>query len=256
MTLQATWRDKIATSPVLKAYAADHGALFTPAYGEDAQKLSMPIVQANAWQLYNSGKTKVSPGLGWASRRSDPEPPRERAQCRTRRPKPRTSPSPHARTWRTAAGWLVLGPPRAGRLADEMDRLADQDVPPYTAPGLLPGLLGLALLLFGALLAARSLLRGAASARPAHGAPVAGGRAALVILLCVVFGTMLVGHGLPFWLAATLFVAAAILLLQRPILRPGLRPNLAAAGRAALIGLCAGWAITLVFQHIFLVRLP
>ena len=61
MTLQATWRDKIATSPVLKAYAADHGALFTPAYGEDAQKLSMPIVQANAWQLYNSGKTKVSP---------------------------------------------------------------------------------------------------------------------------------------------------------------------------------------------------
>ena len=85
---------------------------------------------------------------------------------------------------------------------------------------------------------------------------MAGGRAALVILLCVVFGTMLVGHGLPFWLAATLFVAAAILLLQRPILRPGLRPNLAAAGRAALIGLCAGWAITLVFQHIFLVRLP
>ncbi len=60
-TLQAIWKDKIATSEALKAYAADHGALFTPSYGEEAQKLSIPVVQANAWQLYNSGKAKVSP---------------------------------------------------------------------------------------------------------------------------------------------------------------------------------------------------
>ncbi len=60
-TMQAIWRDTIANNPKLKAYAADHGALFAPAYGEAAQKLAFPAVQANAWQLFNSGKAKVSP---------------------------------------------------------------------------------------------------------------------------------------------------------------------------------------------------
>lgn len=60
-TMQAIWRDRIATSEKLKAYAAKNGALFAPAYGEDAQKLAFPVVQANAWQLFNSGKAKVSP---------------------------------------------------------------------------------------------------------------------------------------------------------------------------------------------------
>ncbi len=59
--MQAVWRDTVATSAKLKAYASDHGALFAPAYGEDAQKLAFPAVQANAWQLFNSGKAKVSP---------------------------------------------------------------------------------------------------------------------------------------------------------------------------------------------------
>jgi len=60
-TLQALWRDKIASSESLRKYAADKGALFAPAYGEAAQKLAFPAVQANAWQLFNSGKTKISP---------------------------------------------------------------------------------------------------------------------------------------------------------------------------------------------------
>lgn len=60
-TMQAIWKDKIANSAKLKAYALDHGALFAPAFGEEAQKLAFPAVQANAWQLYNSGKAKVSP---------------------------------------------------------------------------------------------------------------------------------------------------------------------------------------------------
>ena len=76
------------------------------------------------------------------------------------------------------------------------------------------------------------------------------GRAALVIVLCVLFGAVLVGHGLPFWLAATLYVTASILLLRRQ------RADAKAAAVAALIGLGAGGAITLVFQQIFLVRLP
>ena len=60
-TMQAVWRDTIANNAKLKAYAADHGALFAPTYGDEAQKLAFPSVQANAWQLFNSGKAKVSP---------------------------------------------------------------------------------------------------------------------------------------------------------------------------------------------------
>src|SRR6202023_191728 len=51
-----------------------------------------------------------------------------------------------------------------------MDRLENQDINPYTIPGLLPGLLGIAMTILGALLAARCwrphLLASAAGARP------------------------------------------------------------------------------------------
>ncbi len=59
--LEAIWRDTIANSAKVKAYAAKNGALFGPVSGEEAQKLAFPAVQANAWQLFNSGKAKVSP---------------------------------------------------------------------------------------------------------------------------------------------------------------------------------------------------
>ena len=59
--MDAVWRDVIGKSDKLRAYAAKNGALFAPASGEAAQKLAFPAVQANAWQLFNSGKAKVSP---------------------------------------------------------------------------------------------------------------------------------------------------------------------------------------------------
>src|SRR6267154_368231 len=39
-------------------------------------------------------------------------------------------------------------------------------------------------------------------------------RLLLVLGLCLTFGVVLVGHGLPFWLAAAIFVSTAILSLQ------------------------------------------
>ena len=60
-TMEAIWKGKIADSAALRAYAANRGALFAPAYGAQAQALAFPAVQANAWQLFNSGKAKVSP---------------------------------------------------------------------------------------------------------------------------------------------------------------------------------------------------
>src|ERR1700760_4380693 len=54
-----------------------------------------------------------------------------------------------------ALGWMALG---AAILIGSwtMDRLENQDVNPYTVPGLLPGLLGIAMTILGALLALRS----------------------------------------------------------------------------------------------------
>ena len=60
-TLEKLWGEKIANSEALKKYASDRGALFTPFYGEDAQKRVWPTVQADAWMLHAAGRTKMSP---------------------------------------------------------------------------------------------------------------------------------------------------------------------------------------------------
>jgi tripartite-type tricarboxylate transporter receptor subunit TctC len=60
-TLDKIWANQIANSETLKKYATSRGALFDPLYGEAAQKAVFPAVQNNAWNLYNSGKAKVSP---------------------------------------------------------------------------------------------------------------------------------------------------------------------------------------------------
>jgi len=157
-----------------------------------------------------------------------------------------------------AGGWFVLG--LAVLIASlRMDRLASQNINPYTVPGLLPALLGIAMMLLATLLGLRSWRRGALAAGSSRRAVdlAVVRRVALVLGLCVVFGVVLVGHGLPFWLAAAIFFSVAIIVLQAP--------QRAAAGRgltmrdvvvAIVIGAGAGGAITLVFQQIFLVRLP
>lgn len=60
-TVERIWAQNIAKSDALKKYATSRGALFDPLSGEEAQKAVWPAVQANAWNLYASGKTKVSP---------------------------------------------------------------------------------------------------------------------------------------------------------------------------------------------------
>ena len=157
-----------------------------------------------------------------------------------------------------SAGWFALG--LAVLIASlRMDRLESQNINPYTVPGLLPGLLGIAMMLLAALLALRSWRRGGlAPVRERRGVdPAVVRRVALVLVLCVVFDVLLVGHGLPFWLAAALFVAVAIVTLQGPQRATlGQRLGVRDVVYAVVIGACAGGAITLVFQQIFLVRLP
>jgi hypothetical protein len=157
----------------------------------------------------------------------------------------------------SALGWMGLGIAiLIGSVT--MDRLENQDINPYTIPGLLPGLLGIAMTILGALLGLRSWrphLLASGNRAPVDRAELK--RLLLVLGLCLAFGVGLVGHGLPFWLAAAIFVTVAILSLQYQQRKSaGERLNLRRLVTTAAIGLGAGAVITLVFQEIFLVRLP
>ncbi len=156
-------------------------------------------------------------------------------------------------------GWVALG--SAILIASvRMDRLEEQHINPNTAPGLLPGLLGIVMLMLGLLLVVRSWRRG--GLHPGAGESMqerwaATKRIVMVLALCATFAVILVGHGLPFWAAGALFVTVAILSLQHAQrVAEGQKLTLRKVLTTALIGLGAGIIITLVFQEIFLVRLP
>ena len=60
-TMQKIWTDNIAKNAAIKAYATNKGALFAPVAGDAALAAAMPAIQANAWLLHSTGKTKVAP---------------------------------------------------------------------------------------------------------------------------------------------------------------------------------------------------
>ena len=158
-----------------------------------------------------------------------------------------------------AIGWIVFG---AAVLVGSitMDRLAQQNINPVTVPGLLPGLLGIAMILLGSVLGVRSLRRGAlhqaAGARSAEQREQAR-RVWAAIALCTGYGVVLVGHGIPFWLASTVYVTVSILVFQRMSRDPDERRLDAAAwAKALVIGATSSVVTWLVFEMVFLVRLP
>ncbi|MEO5669505.1 MAG: tripartite tricarboxylate transporter TctB family protein, partial [Ramlibacter sp.] len=138
--------------------------------------------------------------------------------------------------------------------------LEAQHINPYTVPGLLPGLLGIAMILLGLVLAERSRERGAftqARLPPTVDAREERKRVWVVAALCVGYGVVLIGHGIPFWIASTIYVTASILIVQR-MSRDPLQRQFTARGvaKAVVIGLASSVITQLVFQEIFLVRMP
>lgn len=162
-----------------------------------------------------------------------------------------------------SVGWIVLGVAvLIGSIT--MDRLEAQHINPYTVPGLLPGLLGVMMIVLGGVLALRSWRRIAL-----HGPAAPAGtdqradqreqwrRIAIVAALCITYCVVLIGHGLPFWLASAIYVAGSIVILQR-IGRDDPAQALAPRSviKASVIGLTSAVITHLVFQDLFLVRLP
>jgi len=126
--------------------------------------------------------------------------------------------------------------------------------------GLLPGLLGIGMVVLGTVLAWRSWRRGAlriaapAASRDRHDERR---RIGLAILLCGGYGVVLIGHGLPFWLASTVYVAGAILVFRRLSRDPQERrftPR--SVLQALVIAVATAFITQWVFQELFLVRLP
>jgi hypothetical protein len=121
-----------------------------------------------------------------------------------------------------------------------MDRLERHGAALYTAPGLVPGLLGLVILGLGVMLALRT-----AGANQSLGGRW--GETALVMALCLGYAAGLVGR-VPFWLATFVFVTAFIVLFEYPA-----RRRMAVA---PLYGAATSLLVTWLFQSVFLVRLP
>jgi tripartite-type tricarboxylate transporter receptor subunit TctC len=60
-TFDMIWETRIQDSEVLRTYARERGAVFTPFHGEAAQERGMATVQLAAWSLYDAGAAPVDP---------------------------------------------------------------------------------------------------------------------------------------------------------------------------------------------------
>lgn len=152
------------------------------------------------------------------------------------------------RTW--GPMWVVLGAAMTvGAL--RIDRLESQGVEWFAAPGLLPGVLGVIIMLNGLLIALRARRMPAGGVDSAHDWR----RIGLTLVLCLGFAAGLVGRGMHFGVAAGLYLFSHIALLQwneRKAAGQAVRGLLVAA--AVAVG--GALIVPYIFESVFLVRLP
>ena len=153
----------------------------------------------------------------------------------------------------TAAVLFAFGLGVVG-FAWNMPTFVEQSHTGLTAPGIVPGFHGAVIALLAVLLGLRAVRRGAFQ-RGVEGRALGPGdarRLGIAAALGVLYAGVLVGRA-PFWLASALFVFAftAIFEWERG---PQGRPRRLI--EAALIGIGTGITVMLVFERVFLVRLP
>lgn len=174
--------------------------------------------------------------------------------------------------WLGLAFWAALGL-AIFAAAWRMDRLGHQGISPWSAPGLLPGVVGAAMIVFALGLAVQ-MWRAPASAagdeaviddpdmnvdrsESANEPLEQSGRlgSSLAALMCVLFAGASLGRGWPFQLEAALFILAFTAVFSWPAWRAHgsvMRGLLITAAVAAVAAL----AIGALFERVFLVRLP
>jgi hypothetical protein len=138
-----------------------------------------------------------------------------------------------------------------------MPRLENRHIHPATIPGLVPIILSAALTLCGALLALRSWRIDAPGGWRGLMALFTTRQAVrvLVILGLALIHTLVLVGWLPFWAAAMLFIFAFIVIFETWLSDTPASP-LSSLAWAIAIAVIGGGGIYLVFERIFLVRLP
>jgi hypothetical protein len=166
--------------------------------------------------------------------------------------------------WKDLLTSLALVALGSGVVAESlrMPRFERFNANPYTLPGIVPGVLGAILALFGVIMLARTVVawrRGRAVPAAAGAAePGSARRVALTLVLTLGYGAVLIGR-VPFLAATLLFVWAFLLAFQwsPALVAEGRRgPLLRYVGGALLQALLVAGIVTYVFERVFLVRLP
>lgn len=156
-----------------------------------------------------------------------------------------------------SVAWMAIGVAVVGG-ALAMDRLEAFGATLYTAPGLVPGLLGALLCGLGVVLFVRSLRAGALvelRTGVTVGDEARAGRKRVVVALALILVYLLglVGR-LPFAVATFAFVASFMLVFHG---RSGGASTLARRlAIAVAVALVTAASVTLLFEQVFLVRLP
>jgi hypothetical protein len=149
--------------------------------------------------------------------------------------------------------WVVLG---AAVVAASwrLERMESQGVKWFGTPGLVPGLLGAAIILAGAALSWRAW-RAPVPAGEGAAAATDWRRVSITLVLCLAYAAGLVGHGLPFSLATGVYLFVHISVLQwREQASAGQRRRGLVLAAAVAVG--AAVLVPFVFEQLFLVRLP
>jgi putative tricarboxylic transport membrane protein len=155
----------------------------------------------------------------------------------------------------TAVVLLAFGLAVVG-LALRMPTFVEQSGTGLTAPGIVPGFHGTVIALLSVVLGMRALRRGFAAHAPAS-TSTASGTDALRLFAAAALGTIYAGvliGRMPFWLATALFVFGFTAGFEWTT--PGPRGRGRQLIEAAAIALATGWGVHLVFEDLFLVRLP
>jgi hypothetical protein len=147
------------------------------------------------------------------------------------------------------AGWLFFGVLIVAESL-RMDRFTSMGAELYTMPGFVPGMIGSVIMVLGAVLMLRGWRRRVASRQDAPEGPLLNRRITLTLALSLSYAGGLIGRA-PFWLSTFLFVAAFVACFTPPATSP-----LRRGAVAVLAGVLTTTIITLVFEQVFLVRLP
>lgn len=143
-------------------------------------------------------------------------------------------------------------------LTSRMPTYTDQGGQIYTAPALVPSFYAVVILVLSLWLAVRAIHAGALTPSGTEGPPAEAGNSNARFVIAAGLGTLfivgLIGR-MPFWLAAAIFVALFVGAFEwRRGLPLGAR--LRAMAIAVVQGVVTGLLVTLVFERVFLVRLP